>query len=214
MTWPEPGADFTLLTETLPAGTLLFRVHNAYFPDGALNDGTVFNPGYGGSARFSFFGEPTVPVLYAAMSPEAAVHETILRNAEPGSALVPVTWRNLMLSVIEVREDVQLAAFHGAGLRRLGLFPRELTDTPKMSYPSTVKWAEAAWQKGLSGVAYMPRHFNSATAYCLFGDRVSDEALSVKKRHPASRLFDTSDDVVWLAEVARAVNVRLRSFDW
>lgn len=214
MSWPVPGPDFSPLVEIIEPGTVLFRVHRDRFPDGRRNDGTTPNPGFGRSARFSFFGDPAIPVLYAAQTPEAAVYETILHSQEPGSVVVPVAWRHMVLSAIEVQAPIRTAAFHGAGLRRLGLHARQMTDTPKAAYPYTVQWAEAAWRAGLAGVSYMSRQFNSAKAHCLFGDRLNQTSLMPVKHHPEARLFQTEDDAAWLAELARDVRVVLRRPDF
>ena len=200
----EPADPFDPLVETIPAGTVLFRVHDP------ARDATVPNPGFGEATRFAFFGDPVVPVLYAAETPEGAVHETILHDAEPGLFVPRAWWQTKALSLIEVTRDLSVVSFHSDGLRRLGLYPRDLTDTDMNEYPRTVRWAEAAWRFGADGVSYMSRHFNTSKALCLFGQRLGPTALRTLDKDTRARVFAVPDDAEWLAEVAASIRVTLR----
>lgn len=210
---PEPPEPFDPLLETIPAGTLLYRVHEPFLPGAGgrpvPNEGTLPNHGVGKATRFAFFGDPVVPVLYAADSPGGAVHESVLHDAEPGSFVPRAWWLTKVLSVIEVTRDLRVVSFHSDGLRRFGLYPRDLTDTDVTRYPHTVRWAEAAWRTGADGVAYMCRHHNASKAVCLFG---SDAGRSLRGLlgHPDARAFSVPEDAAWLAELAAAVRVVLR----
>ncbi|MDQ6659030.1 MAG: RES domain-containing protein [Actinomycetota bacterium] len=204
---PDP-LDPTI--ETVPAGTVLYRVHDPVLPSGVVNDGTVMNPGFGKPTRFAFFGDPPVPALYAADQPEGAVHESILHDAEPGSFIPQAQWQTKVLTAIEVTADLAVAAFRSDGLRRFGLFPADLTDTNPSEYPETVKWPEAVWRDGLHDVAYRCRHYNSSEAVCLFGDRLPTGALRVARTHADTRLFALPEDAEWLASLALAMRVVLR----
>lgn len=77
-----PRGDFNPLSVTLKAGQRLYRVSSN--ESGRL--GNAFNPGTGKQSptRFAFFGNPAVPVLYAAAGEYAAVSESILHD-EVGS---------------------------------------------------------------------------------------------------------------------------------
>lgn len=207
---PEPPEPFDPLTETIAAGTILFRVHEPAFPDGTRNEGSTPNPGFGKPTRFAFFGSPTVPVLYAADRPAGAVHESILHDAEPGEFLPGVHWRTKVLTALEVTTDLEVAALHRAGLRRFGLYAGDLTDSDRTTYPATVRWPEAAWTAGAYGVSYLCRHFNSSRALCLFGDRLPEQALRPVPGHPDSRAFALPEDAEWLARLALDMRVVLR----
>lgn len=206
----RPPASFDPVTETIPVGSLVLRVHEPMLPSGERNDGTLFNPGFGRPSRFAFFGEPPVPVLYAAQSPEAAVHETILHDAEPGSFIPRVAWMTKTLTAVRTTAEITVAKFHGDGLRRFGLFPADLTDTDMTAYARTVTWAAAAHRAGLAGVSYMCRHYNTSRAWCLFGDRVPAGALRAEPRHAAARMFALPADAEWLASLAAAMRVVIR----
>lgn len=205
-----PPHPFDPNVETIPTGTILYRVHEPVFPSGVVNDGTQTNPGHGKPTRFAFFGDPIVPVLYAADRAEGAVHESILHDAEPGSYIPQAQWTSKVLSVLRSTSDLTVATFHSDGLRRFGLYPADLTDTDPRAYHETVRWAEAAWEVGLHGVAYMCRHYNTSKAFCLFGDRLPPACLHPITDHADTRLFSLSPDAEWLASLAMAMRVVIR----
>lgn len=210
MSVPAPPSPFDPIVETLPAGSVFYRVHEPALPDGTGNDGTVFNAGFGKPTRFAFFGDPVVPALYAADAPAGALHETILHDAEPGSLVPAAHWRSKVLTALVLERDLRVARFHSDGLRRLGVFGSELTDTVADDYSETVRWAEAAWAHGLDGVGYMCRHYNSSMAVCLFGDRVAARDLRVDPAHAETRAFIVPRDAEWLARLAFDMRVVVR----
>lgn len=206
----EPPQPFDPPLEPVKAGTVLYRVHEPVFPGGVTNDGTVPNPGFGKPTRFAFFGEPVIPVLYAADQPAGAVHESILHDVEAGEFVPGAHWRAKVLTALEVVRDIEVAAFHSAGLRRFGLYASDLTDTGRAAYPQTVRWAQAAWKAGAQGVAYMCRHFNSSKALCLFADSLPSDAFRPVPDHPHGRVFALPEDAEWLASLALDMRVTLR----
>lgn len=205
-----PPDTFEPDIELIPSGRVLYRVHEPVFPGNILNDGTISNPGFGKSTRFAFFGNPIVPVLYVADKPEGAVHESVLHDAEPGEFLPGVHWRTKVLTAIELVSDLEVVSFHGVGLRKFGLYARDLTDTDREAYSRTVQWAEAAWKSGVHGVTYMCRHYNSSKAMCLFGDKLPPGVLRPVLGHSASRAFLLPEDAEWLARLALDMRVTLR----
>ena len=64
----------------LPAGTALWRVHEARFPANEYCPVPSENPFGGG--RFDAIAKDFVPFLYAAFTPETALCETVLRNLD------------------------------------------------------------------------------------------------------------------------------------
>jgi RES domain len=207
---PKPPDPFDPLWEPLPAGSRVFRVHEPRFPDGTANDGTVFNPGYGSPLRWSFFGGPIVPVHYSAASPEAAVHESILHVAVPYAHLSRASWFLKVLTPLRTTRDLRLVQLHSAGLRRLGVHARDLTDTESAQYPFTVEWAHAAHAAGADGVVWRSRQLNSLRAYCLFGDKVAASALDPIPGDPEARVFATPADSEWHYDIALRMRVTIR----
>ena len=209
-TVPEPPDPFDPLWEPLPAGTRIFRVHEPRSPDGTTNDGSLFNPGFGSVLRWSFFGDPVVPVHYSAASPEAAVHESILHDAVPHGHLPRAAWIRKVLTPLITSRELRLAQLHSDGLRRFDVHPRDLTDTDSDQYPFTVEWAQAAHAAGADGVVWMSRQLNSIRAYCFFGDRVAPGDLEPLPDDPDSRIFATPADSEWLYDVALRMRVTVR----
>jgi RES domain len=209
-TVPEPPDPFDPLWEVLSAGTRIFRVHEPRFADGAPNDGTVFNPGFGSPLRWSFFGDPPVPVHYSAESPEAAVHESILHDAVPNGHLPRAAWLQKVLTPLRTTRDLRLVQFHSDGLRRMNVHARDLTDTDSDQYPFTAEWARAAHAAGAEGVVWMSRQINSVRAYCLFGGRAAAEDLDPIRGDPDARVFATPADSEWLYDIALRMRVTTR----
>jgi hypothetical protein len=207
---PDPPEPFEPLCETLGAGSRLFRVHEPRSPDGTANDGTVFNPGHGPRLRWSFFGHPVVPVHYSAASPEAAVHESILHDAVPHAHVARASWIRKVLTPLTTTRDLEVVQLQSAGLRRLNVHARDLTDTDSDQYPFTVEWARAAHAVGAEGVVWMSRQLNSIHAYCLFGDRVTVGDLSAAPGDPEARVFATPADSEWLYDIALRMRVTIR----
>ncbi|HET7387946.1 MAG TPA: RES domain-containing protein [Nocardioidaceae bacterium] len=207
---PAPPDPFDPLWEPLPDDSRIFRVHEPRLPDATANDGTAFNPGYGSRLRWSFFGDPIVPVHYSAPSPEAAVHESILHNAVPHAHLPRAQWIRKVLTPLRTNRELRLAQLHSDGLRRSGVHARDLTDTDSDQYPFTVAWAQAAHAAGADGVVWMSRQVNSVRAYCLFGDRVAPDDLEALPVDPEARVFATPADSEWLYDIALRMRVTVR----
>lgn len=196
---PEP---FDPALEVLPAGSRLYRTFAAA-PDRHV---TTFNPGYGGPHRFSFFGDPPVPVLYAAQTETAAVCESLLHDVPlTGGRLLPEHYERSVAAALEPTRELRLAAFHGTGLRRLGIEPMQLTSSPARTYRATVAWAQAAHRAGLDGVVWMSARLNTDRAYVFFGDRVQESDLRVVTSY--GRVFTTGPDRDWLVDLCAFLKV-------
>ncbi|MGW9551938.1 RES family NAD+ phosphorylase [Citricoccus zhacaiensis] len=161
------GRDVDPLVEPLTAGTALYRIHEDRFAADSYNPGaTPARPTH----RFSFFGSPTVPVLYASDSPEGAVSETLLQGVPiTGGRIEARTVRNRILSTVVVQRPLRLLALHGHGSRKIGTEANSITHTPPSAYASTVPWTEAAHEAGLDGFCWMSRHHDTSRAVVLFG---------------------------------------------
>lgn len=112
----------------------------------------------------SFFGDPIVPVHYAAATPEAAVHESILHEAVPHAHVPRASWVRKVLTPLRTTRQFRLVQLHSAGHRRLGVHARGVTDTDSDQYAYTVEWALSAHAAGTDGVAWMSRQLNSVRA--------------------------------------------------
>lgn len=211
-----PPDPFDATEEILPAGSRLYRVHPLQVdevdeelrPTGAviLDDGTLFNPGFG-RTRFAFFGQPPVPVWYAASGPEGAVFESLLHDKVPGGSLPRAQWAERMLSVVETTHDLRLAKLHSDGLRKYDLTAARLTDTPPTTYGETVRWAHEAWLAGYDGCSWVSKQYNSQFAYVLFGTIAVPAGSETSS--PPTKLRAVAD-----ADETRVFAVSRADFDW
>ncbi|WP_024793260.1 RES family NAD+ phosphorylase [Tomitella biformata] len=202
MVTPSPPEPFNPHTVTLPAGSQLVRVFN----NAPGRTAAIFNPGLGPGGRFSFFGSPPVPVLYAAQTQEAAICETLLHDVPvTGGVLFPEDYENKVAARLSTTRDLRLASFLGTGLRALRIEAAQLADTTASEYPRTVGWAEAAHRCGLDGVAWMSKRCNSDRAYVLFGDRLTSTDLEIDPTY--GRIFATGADLDWLIDFCAGLHV-------
>lgn len=185
----------------LPAGSEFYRVHGSRFGP------TRFNPGQGVGGRFHFFGDPPVPVLCLADTREAAVAETLLHDLPVGvpSRLGPDAYLDAVLSMVRITRDLEVAMFHGLGLRRLGVRATELTDTPARHYPRTRPWAQATHGAGLDGAVWMSRQVNSDRALVVFGDRVAEDDLEVVAGE--GMVFASAPGFAWLVQMCAPLQI-------
>ncbi len=195
---PVP-VPFTAREEILPQGAVLHRVY------GNSRDVAEFNPGLGKPTRFAFFGDPPVPVLYAAASLNAAVCEGILHDIpNAGGVLFRPQYEDRLSAGLITTRDLRLASFKGEGLLALGVEPRQLTTCEAAWYPDTVKWAEAAWASGFDGCVWMSRRLNDEPAYVFF-DRARG-ALEPSPDVPV-RAFLNGPDLDWLIDFCAGIRI-------
>ncbi|GAB3024287.1 RES family NAD+ phosphorylase [Mycobacterium bourgelatii] len=195
----KPPDPFDPATATLPVGHLLYRVLSA------TRTATDFNPGIGARTRFGFFGDPVVPILYAAETEDAAIAETLLHDIPVEGGVLPYDqYATKVLVRLEVTKKVRVAVLHGTGLRRLKATAGDVTSSPASSYRDTVKWAEAAHHAGLDGLVWMSRMCNDAKAYVFFGDRCAD-AFAQDPSH--ARIFASPADQLWLIDRCAPLHV-------
>lgn len=199
MSTPPPPEPFDPDADVLSRGTLLYRV-------GSINRSLAsVNPGLGRPTRFAFFGQPRVPVLYAAETPTAAVAESLLHDVPlQGGYLTWDTYSQAVMGRLEVTSDLRLASLRGLGLRRFGVRPRDVTDTDASEYPRSVAWAQAAHQAGFAGVTWTSRLCHEAMAVVLFGDRAEQ---SVAQDPSFGRYFSGGEGLDWLIDVCAPLRV-------
>lgn len=199
---PAPPDPFEAQEFVLEAGSRVYRV--------ADNKRQVnsFNLGQGAPTRFAFFGNPSIPVLYAAQGEVSAVCETLLHNIPvEGGNLLPFAYRNRLEAKLIVGRDLRLASFMGTGLRALRVEARDLIDSDPTTYPDTVHWAAAAHAAGFDGAAWMSKRCNTERAYVLFGDRVDTSDLKIADDY--ARVFAAGPDLDWLVDLCGPMHVEV-----
>lgn len=201
MSVPPPPEPFAPDVEELGAGELFYRV-------GSIERQiSSFNPGEGSRTRFAFFGEPLIPVLYAASTEPAALAESLLHDVPiAGGNLLWDDYSRASMGRIRISRPLRLASFRGLGLRRLGVQACQLTDTPASAYAETVLWARAAHATGLDGVIWTSRLCNDARAVVLFGDRAGD---AVSQDKSFGRVFTSGPGLDWLIDTCAPLRVNV-----
>ncbi|WP_165782300.1 RES family NAD+ phosphorylase [Mycolicibacterium brumae] len=201
MVTPAPPIPFNPQSATLDAGTHLYRVFTA--AEGRT--ATTFNPGFGSATRFAFFGDPVVPVLYAAATQEAAIAETLLHDIPVSGGVLPYdAYGRTVMARLRLTRPVRVGVLHGLGLRRLKVSDTELTAGGADTYPDTVAWARAAHDAGFDGLVWMSRLCDDARAYVFFGDRCDG---AVVQDATFARLFATGSDQLWLIDLCAPLHV-------
>lgn len=199
------GVSVRPLIETLPAGATLYRTHHAAYPAHAFNSGT--HPARP-SSRFSFFGDPPVPVLYASDTIDGALSETLLRDVPlAGGTVLLEQVENRVLSPVRTTQELRLLQLHGHGFRHLHIDPSQITLTSPRLYPQTVPWGEAACAAGMDGIVWMSRHHNSSRAYVIFDRPDTPGAVEDHPERSVVRAFSRPDHLNWLTRMLDPLNV-------
>lgn len=199
MTPGRPPDPFDAADDPLPVGQRLYRVHNN------VRTVTEFNPGIGSRTRFAFFGDPVVPVLYAADTEQAALAESLLHDIPAtGGALPYGRYADTVMGLLTVTRELHLASLRGLGLRRLRAEAREVTDTDASEYRHTVRWAQAAHAAGFDGLAWTSRKCNDTRAVVLFGDRCDG---AVTQDVTFARIFQSGPGLDWLISTCDPLHV-------
>jgi hypothetical protein len=156
-----------------------------------------------------------VPLLYAGESDRGALFETVLHDQMPGSFVDHNRWSSHVLSAIEVTAALELVSLHGNGLRSLGLYAGDITDTYPRLYPRCTRWA--AWihhhASTAAGLTWRSRQDNSQRAYVFFGDRVAPGALAMPAEAGAGWVeplpIGHGHGLDWVRGVAASVRVKV-----
>ena len=200
-----PSGPLTADTYTLETGTHLYRL----FTNTPGRHAGTFNPGLGAPTRFAFFGDPAVPVLHAGESEIAAISETLLHETPVGGgALLPGDYVNKVMGRLVLQRPLRLASFMGTGFRVMGASAEDITRTPASRYAETVRWAEAAHDAGLEGIAWMSRQCDTEKAYVFFGDRANEDDFEVDPTY--GRAFALPNDADWLTRLCSPLRIEVR----
>jgi hypothetical protein len=180
---PADGITAVPVFETLPASTLLWRIHHS---DAAPDAFPPVVAGLGG--RFDT-STPGVTQLYLGDSPHAAIAETILRDAplvDTGARQLPfsgVSGRSISRLVTEC--DLVLVSLHGPDAAVIGQ-GAWLTKSAPDDYPLTRAWADAlcAAAPDAAGLVWRCRFDEDRLAYAVYADRVASGSFAVSATVP------------------------------
>ncbi|MGW2511356.1 RES family NAD+ phosphorylase [Streptomyces scopuliridis] len=174
---------------TVPAGTVLWRVHKS------TRAVTEFNPRpadpYFGGSRFDSVTESPYPFLYTAPDPATALAEVLLRDRDFDMRLgVRVILGHEVaertLSALEVTEDLRVVSLCSAVELAAVCQDGWLVEADGPQYAFTRRWARylrdgAPWGQGLRWQARRNRPLESLM---FFGDRLAPDALKPSATPP------------------------------
>ncbi len=179
---PIPPSTLVCNIHTLPAGTVVHRIHDTRFSAGQ------FNPGVGNSrfAPITAAGRSRIPTIYAATTYECAAFETTFHDIDPGALFKSVPWttiEKLSYSTFKFTREIRLARFFSADLMKWNCSRSQLIDTPPSTYPQTRQWSKAVHDSddSIDGTIWTSRKYDEEKVMLLFGSRVKKCDLVVKK---------------------------------
>ncbi|MFD5316754.1 RES family NAD+ phosphorylase [Streptomyces sp. NPDC127098] len=202
---PPPALPGTPRRHVLAAGTLLYRVHSA------RRAATAFNPVpahclYGGG-RFDGTRCDPYGYLYAGLTVEAAICETLLRSvpfeASDRPRLLPRrTVRGRRVSVLRLAREVRVVPLvSGRDLAAVGQ-DSWLVQAEAAEYPFTRDWGHwirAGAGPDAQGFLWPSKREPADRALVLFGDRCADGTLVNADVPPVD--LDTPRGTGWLNAV-------------
>ncbi|BDC83297.1 RES family NAD+ phosphorylase [Aeromonas hydrophila] len=177
--FPQPPEEIKIKTETLAAGTKMWRVHKSDYTEAG------FNPGYG-DARFSPIDNASgqrIPTLYAGESIDVALMESVFHDVPHSGDKKDYSTSNFdnqMLSELTLTRDVVMVKLHGPALRHLGVKEAELIHSDASEYQNTRAWAEKIHSSApnAQGLKWDSKQAGGL-AYMYFGDRVDENSFSI-----------------------------------
>lgn len=178
---PMPPSDLPvrdLPIAEVAAGTPLYRVHRTALPP------VFFGPGVGRPPVFRFdpasgrFG-----ILYAALGPDAAMIETLLRQPQRRT----VDWNEIAqrsLTILSADRPMRLVSALGPNLSRLGT-TAALSTGP---YEPCAVWSDALFDhpEAPDGILYASRHNPDESCIALFEKRSA--TLSIMSTTPLAAM--------------------------
>jgi hypothetical protein len=196
----------------LPAGTVLFRVHQKQFAADAFNP--VPSDRYYGGGRFDATEDDLYPFMYAGATVPNCIAETLLRDRpldDTGARVLPQRkFADRRISAVMTTHELVIVSLRtGIDLGAVSQDPW-LTWTEPRDYSRTRHWGH--WIRGqlpsVQGYVWSSRREPLTDSYVLFGDRIPVGAIA-ETTHPdvpAGRRadFDTS---VGRAELRRRLAV-------
>ncbi|QJT37031.1 RES domain-containing protein (plasmid) [Aeromonas media] len=205
--FPQPPENLKVKTETVAAGTKMWRVHHSQFGEAA------FNPGFG-NARFSPIDNASgekIPTLYAGESIDVALMESVFHDVPHSGDLKTYSiskFDGQMISELILTDDVLMAKLHGAALRHLGIKEADLIHSDASEYPHTRAWAEKIYasKPEVQGLKWDSKQVGGP-AYLFFGDRVAENVFNVST--PGTLLTESPEAVKRIEHLVDEMGVQL-----
>lgn len=211
---PKDYAGIPIL-QTLPSGTILYRVHKKTFPADSFNPRPSHR--YYGGGRFDATADDVYPYMYAGQTVDVAVVETLMRDIlydNSGHYVLPKkTYEGRCISAVETTTDLKLVSMRTRP--QLSSFAQSpwITNCSPRDYAQTGHWAHWVRSKSpkAAGFVWNSRQEPSLQAYVLFGDRFLGKMMKqVGNPHiPTGDAadFDSSEGLDTLSAILSPYNV-------
>jgi hypothetical protein len=179
---PPAAYGGTPARTVLPAGTVLFRVHQTAFPPASFNSSPSHR--YYGGGRFDATGDDRYPYLYAGESVGVAIAETLLRDLpfdDTGIRQLPLAKiSGRRISAVRMVADLDVVSLRSAA--DLGAVAQDpwLTTCAPSDYAQSRHWAHwiRSHAPAAAGYVWMSRREPTQQAFVLFGDRGAADAIT------------------------------------
>lgn len=165
----------------VPAGTVLYRVHQKAFPADGFNP--VPSHRYYGGGRFDATADDVYPYIYVGQTVEVAVAETFLRDIiydDFGHYVLPKkTYEGRRISAVKTTVDLELVGMRTRPqLSSIAQSPW-ITNCDPRDYAQTRHWGHWVRSKApmAAGYVWNSRQEPSLSAYVLFGDRFAGKMI-------------------------------------
>ena len=209
---PPASANISPHWATLPAGTVLWRVHKQKWPVTTFNP-TKADPWFGGN-RFDATSDDEYPYLYAAPEQQTALLETLVRGIpfdDKGRRLIRrATVGDVWLTALQPGRDLSLVALRTHTDLAAVCQDEWLVQADPPSYPQTRHWAH--WLRGQApladGFIWPSRRDLGRDSLILFGDRCAAPPLT---EVPGSAIrLDDADGARWLNKCLAEYRISIR----
>ncbi|WP_406279698.1 RES family NAD+ phosphorylase [Embleya sp. NBC_00896] len=210
---PPDALPGTPTKVSIPAGTMLFRVHRSEWPAGSFNPHPAHCLYDGG--RFDATRCDTYPFLYAGRTAASAVCESLLRaipfDPGGGTRLLPrAAIRHRRLSFLRSTADLDVVSLvRGSDLASVAQ-DAWLVQAEPSEYAFTRHWGHwirehtAPWAQGM---VWPSKREPADHVVILFGDRCDPAALTEIAEPPVD--FDTPDGEAWLNTMLEPYHARI-----
>lgn len=214
MPFEKPPDRFTAspAMRVLPAGTALWRVHDAKYRADSFNP-TATDMFYGGS-RFDSTGLDPYGFLYAAPEQSTCLAEVLLRglgfDRRGARTITREKVKNRCISRIEVTKDLNMVSLLSTPELAAVCQDEWLIQAWEHDYPQTRNWghwirAQASWAHGM---IWLSKRDLPLRAAVFFGDHCPADALRADLT--SSIRLDDAAGAGWLNEILAPYRVRVR----
>jgi hypothetical protein len=209
---PPPSVKVSPHWATVPADTVLWRVHERRWPVAAFNPNGA-DPWFGGG-RFDATSADGYGYIYAAPEQQTALLETLVRSIpfnEKGHRLIKrATVRGFQLAALQPTRDLLLVSLRSHIDLAAVCQDEWLLHADPPDYPQTRQWGRWLREQapGADGFIWRSRRRLDSDSLILFDDRCRGPVLSEVRG--SAILLDDADGARWLNKCLAEYRISVR----